>query len=102
MSRDDVEILSWARGHQSIVVTLDGKLDATIHDAAQAVTLKDELSAAVPTLIFQVRLKANVTYVIDMVSPDPKALDPYLVLQDSERKTLAETAKLVRSTIEKS
>ena len=32
------------------------------------------------------RLKA----VIDMVSPDPKALDPYLVLQDLGRKTLAE------------
>jgi len=32
------------------------------------------------------RLKA----VIDMVSPDPKALDPYLVLQDADRKTLAE------------
>ena len=43
-----------------------------------------------PTLIFKVLLKANVSYVIDMVSPDPKALDPYLVLQDSQRKTLAE------------
>jgi hypothetical protein len=41
-------------------------------------------------LIFQVRLKAGVRYQIDMVSPDQKALDPYLVLQDTDRKTLAE------------
>jgi tetratricopeptide (TPR) repeat protein len=78
-----------ARKWEAVLVTLEGKLDATIHDGARAVTLKDELSAAVPALIFQVRLKANATYMIDMVSPDPKTLDPYLVLQDSERRTLA-------------
>jgi tetratricopeptide (TPR) repeat protein len=80
------EAKKWA----AVVVALDGKLDATIHDAAEPVTLKGELSAAVPSLIFQVRLKAGVRYQIDMVSPDPKALDPYLYLQDSERTTLAE------------
>jgi hypothetical protein len=79
-----------AKKWTAVVESLEGKLDRTIHDAAKAITLKGELSAKVPALLFQVRLKANVTYVIDMTSPDPKALDPYLVLQDSERNTLAE------------
>jgi WD40 repeat protein len=80
------EAKKWA----AVAAALDGKLDATIHDAAEPLTLKGELDAAVPALVFQVRLKAGVRYQIDMVSPDPKALDPYLYLQDSERKTLAE------------
>jgi len=80
------EAQKWA----AVVVALDGKLLEPIHDAAKALTLKGELDAAVPGVIFQVRLKADVTYVIDMVSRDPKALDPYLVLQDAARNTLAE------------
>jgi serine/threonine protein kinase len=80
------EAKKWA----AVVATLDGKLDATIYDAAEPLTLKGELDAAVPALVFQVRLKAGVRYQMDMVSPDPKALDPYLYLQDSDRKTLAE------------
>jgi serine/threonine protein kinase len=79
-----------AKKWTAVVATLDGKLDATIHDAAKTITLKAELSAAVPALIYQVRLKANVNYVIDMVSPDPMALDPFLFLQDADRKKLAE------------
>jgi hypothetical protein len=34
-------------------------------------------------------LAADKTYVIDMVSPDQKALDPFLVLSDAGGKTLA-------------
>ena len=35
------------------------------------------------------KLAAGKTYVIDMVSPDQKALDPYLVLTDAAGKKLA-------------
>jgi tetratricopeptide (TPR) repeat protein len=87
---EDTDRKDEAKKWAAVVVTLDGKLDATIHDAAKPVTIEAELSASVPALIFQVRLKAGVNYQIDMVSPDPKALDPYLYLQDSERNTLAE------------
>jgi serine/threonine protein kinase len=80
------EAQKWA----AVLVTLDGKLLPEVHDAAEPLMLKGELDAAVPSVIFQVRLKAGVRYVIDMASPDPKALDPYLFLQDSERKTLVE------------
>ena len=79
-----------AKKWTAVVESLEGKEDSMIHDAAKAVALKGELSATAPALLFRVRLKANVTYVIDMVSSDPKALEPYLVLQDSERQTLAE------------
>src|SRR5262249_50097537 len=37
-----------------------------------------------------VKLAAGKTYVIDLVSPDPKALDPFLVLSDAAGKKLAE------------
>jgi tetratricopeptide (TPR) repeat protein len=36
------------------------------------------------------RMTAGKTYVIEMISPDLKALDPYLVLKDATGKTLAE------------
>jgi hypothetical protein len=37
-----------------------------------------------------VKLAAGKTYVIDMVSPNQKALDPFLVLSDAAGKKLAE------------
>jgi serine/threonine protein kinase len=79
-----------AKKWTTVLAALEGKLDTTVHDPARTITIKNELSAAASAVIFQVRLKANVIYVIDMVSPDAKALDPYLVLQDSQRTKLAE------------
>ena len=38
--------------------------------------LQGQLDAQTTALIYQVKLAAGKTYVIDMVSPDPKALDP--------------------------
>jgi hypothetical protein len=80
------EAKKWA----AVVVSLEGKLIDTVHNVEKELTLKGELDKATPGVIYRVRLQAGVTYVIDMVSPDPKALDPYLVLQDADRKTLAE------------
>jgi serine/threonine protein kinase len=74
----------------AVVASLEGKLIETVHNVEKVLTLKGELDKATPGLIYLVRLQAGVTYVIDMVSPDPKALDPYLVLQDLDRKTLAQ------------
>lgn len=37
----------------------------------------------------KIMLKAGVTYVIEMTSPDPKAFDPYLRLQDDAGKVLS-------------
>jgi serine/threonine protein kinase len=79
-----------ARKWAALLAPPEGKLIETIHDAARPLTLKGELDAKVPGLVFLVRLKAGVRYQFDLVSPDPKMLDPYLVLQDAERKTLAE------------
>ena len=52
--------------------------------------LRGQLDKQTPTLVYQVKLAAGKTYVIDMVSPDPKALDPYLRLTDASGKKLAE------------
>jgi serine/threonine protein kinase/Flp pilus assembly protein TadD len=41
------------------------------------------------TLIYEVKLTAGKTYVIEMVSTDSKALDPYLMLQGADRRHLA-------------
>jgi non-specific serine/threonine protein kinase/serine/threonine-protein kinase len=79
-----------ARKWTAVVLTLEGKLIETVHNVEKELTFKGELETATPALIYRVRLRAGVTYVMDMVSPDPKALDPYLVLQDADRKTLAE------------
>jgi hypothetical protein len=79
-----------AKKWTAVLVSLEGKLIETVHNVEKELTLKGELDKANPGLIYRVRLHAGVTYVIDMVGPDPKALDPYLVLQDADRKTLAE------------
>jgi len=42
------------------------------------------------TRVYPVKLAAGKNYVIDMVSPDQKTLDPYLVLTDGTGKSLAE------------
>jgi serine/threonine protein kinase len=79
-----------AKKWTAVLAALDGKLLDTVHDTAQALTLKGELAADVSALIFQVRLKGGVAYEIDLISPNSKALDPYLVLQDGQRQTLAQ------------
>jgi tetratricopeptide (TPR) repeat protein len=79
-----------AKKWTAVLVSLEGKLIETVHNVEKELTLKGELDKGTPGLIYRVQLQAGVTYVIDMVSPDPKALDPYLVLQDADRKTLAE------------
>jgi hypothetical protein len=68
----------------------DGKLLDPVHDIGKRLELAGTLDADTPALIYQVRLKAGVTYIIDMVSPDEKALDPYLYLRDAKDNPLAE------------
>jgi Bacterial pre-peptidase C-terminal domain/Tetratricopeptide repeat len=68
----------------------DGKLLDAIHDIGKELRLTGKLDADTPGLIYQFRLKAGVTYVIDMVSLNPEALDPYLYLRDEKGNTLAE------------
>jgi hypothetical protein len=82
--KEDAE--KWAK----LLRERDGRLIEKVHDASENLTLTDRLDAKTAAVIFQVRLAANVGYVIDMVSPDGKALDPYLYVRDSDRAILAE------------
>ena len=69
------------------------KLVGPVHEIGQGLELRGQLDKQTPTLVYQVKLAAGKTYVIDMVSPDPKALDPYLVLTDAAGTRLAEHQK---------
>jgi serine/threonine-protein kinase len=67
-----------------------GKVVGPIHEVGQGLKLRGQLDGPTPALVYQVKLAAGKTYVIDMVSPDQKALDPYLVLSDDAGNKLAE------------
>jgi hypothetical protein len=67
-----------------------GKVIGTVHEVGAGLELKGQLDAQTRAHFYQVKLVAGKRYVIDMVSPDQKALDPYLVLSDAVGKKLAE------------
>jgi WD40 repeat protein len=52
--------------------------------------LNGRLDAQTGVLLYRMKLEAGKTYVIDMVSPNGNALDPYLLLRDAAGKHLAE------------
>jgi hypothetical protein len=65
--------------------------EAVVHDVGTGLTLKGSLGKdKTPTFAYNVRFVAGKTYVIDMISPDQKALDPYLLLFDPSNKKIAE------------
>jgi serine/threonine protein kinase/tetratricopeptide (TPR) repeat protein len=61
-----------------------------VHEVGTGLKLNGQLDAETTALVYQVRFVAGKIYVIDMVSPDQKALDPYLVLSGAAGKKLAE------------
>ncbi len=74
-------------GKFSLKVTEDGAVQ--VHEVGAGLKLAGSLDK-VDTITYCVRLLAGKTYVIDMVSPDPKKLDPLLRLLDINGKQLAE------------
>jgi hypothetical protein len=68
----------------------EGTRIGSVQDVGDGLKLHGKLDAQTATLVYEVRLTAGKTCVIDMVSPDQKALDPYLILKDAEGKLLAE------------
>jgi tetratricopeptide (TPR) repeat protein len=75
---------------QKILENQVGKLVGPVHEVGEVLELRGNLDKQTSALIYQVKLAAGKTYVIDMVSPDQKSLDPYLVLSDTAGKKLAE------------
>jgi tetratricopeptide (TPR) repeat protein len=61
-----------------------------VHEIGQGLELRGQLDKKAPALVYQVKLTAGKTYVIEMVSPNQQALDPFLVLSDAAGKKLAE------------
>ncbi len=83
---DVAELLKTATARDGVA----GKLVGPVHEIGQGRELRGQLDRQTPTLVYQLKLAAGHTYVIDMVSPDQQALDPYLVLTDATGKKLAE------------
>ncbi len=61
-----------------------------VQAVGQGLVLRGYLDAQTRALIYRVKLEAGTTYVFDMISPNGKALDPYLLLRDPAGKLLAE------------
>jgi Bacterial pre-peptidase C-terminal domain len=65
--------------------------EAKVHEVgAGGLKIEGKLNKDVRSIIYQVKMEADKNYVIDMISPDQKALDPFLKLLDSSGKQLAE------------
>jgi hypothetical protein len=65
--------------------------EAVVHEVGAGLDLKGNLGGnKAPNFAYNVKFVAGKTYVIDMVSPDQKALDPYLLLFDPSGKKVAE------------
>ena len=68
----------------------EGVRVGSVPEVGDGLKLYGKLDARTITLVYEVKLTAGRTYVIDMVSMDQKALDPYLMLKDADRQHLAE------------
>jgi serine/threonine protein kinase len=75
---------------RAILEQHEGTLVGPVHDIGDGLKLHGKLDAQSPTLVYQVKFSAGKTYVIDMISPDQKALDPFLVLKDADGQQVAE------------
>lgn len=61
-----------------------------IHEVNGMIELKGRLDARTTEIVYQVKLASGKTYKIDLVSPNKKALDPYLILADPQGVRLLE------------
>ena len=84
------EEAKWRKELDQVLGRSLGKLVGPERDIGEGIEIRGSLDAQTPALVYQVKLVAGKTYVFDMVSPDPKALDPFLTLNDSANKRLAE------------
>jgi hypothetical protein len=82
-----------AKWRKTLVASQVGKVTGPVHEVGKGLELRGQLDKQTSSLVYQVKLAAGKTYVIDMVSPDQKALDPHLVLTDAAGKKLAEHQK---------
>ena len=65
--------------------------EAVVHEVGDGLTLKGNLGKnKAPNFAYNVRFTAGKTYVIDMISANQQALDPYMILFDPAGKKIAE------------
>jgi len=64
--------------------------DGNVLEVGNGLKISGTLDKTKPRQVYHVKLHEGGTYVIDMVSPNPKALDPFLRLLDASGKTVAD------------
>src|SRR6516162_10412239 len=63
--------------------------DPKVLEVGKGLKIDGTLDKGKPQQVYHVKLNKGGTYVIDMLSPKPKALDPFLRLLDAAGKTVA-------------
>jgi serine/threonine protein kinase len=61
-----------------------------VHEVGQGLEQRGQLDGQTRERVYRVQLTAGTTYVIDMVTPNQPALDPFLVLTDAAGRPLAQ------------
>jgi tetratricopeptide (TPR) repeat protein/CHAT domain-containing protein len=74
-------------GNFTLNVREDGAVK--VYEVGAGLKINGELGK-ISAITYNVKLAAGKTYVINMISPDPNALDPFLRLLDADGKQLAE------------
>lgn len=77
------------------------KDELTVHEVGAAgLKIAGKLNQKTRLITYQVKFEAGKEYVIDMTSPNQKALDPYLILIDSAGKRIAENDDIAMDNLD--
>ena len=78
------------KGTGKFTLTIGAPQPVKTYEIGKGLKIQGKLERGKASIVYQVKLTEGKTYVIDMLSPDQKALDPYLKLLDPTGKTLKE------------
>jgi tetratricopeptide (TPR) repeat protein len=73
----------------TLILAVGAADETKVLEVGKGLNLNGTLDKGKPQQVYHVKLHKGGTYVIDMVSPDPKALDPFLRVLDASGKMLA-------------
>jgi hypothetical protein len=77
------------KGAGKFTLTIGAAQPLKTYEVGKGLKIEGKLERGKASIVYQVKLTEGKTYVIDMLSPDQKALDPFLRLLDATGKILA-------------
>ena len=78
------------QGAYTVIVTPLGSSSSTVEVPANGLNLPGRLDGLTKEVIHELKLQAGKTYVIDMTTQNPQAIDPLLILEDAAGTKVAE------------